>query len=323
MIKVDLVTGFLGAGKTTFIKKYASYLVNQGINIGILENDHGAINVDMLLLNGLRSDKCELEMVAGGCDMDCHRRRFKTKLISMAMSGYERVIVEPSGIFDVDEFFDALRDDPLDNWYEIGNVFCIVDANDIDGLSDRSKYMLVSEMGNAGRIVVSHIGNEDNDEDINDFVHNLTDKLNSLLEKNGCDRVLKDSEIFAKNWDCLDEKDYRKLLNSDYKISSAAKKYSIDDEAYKTLYFLEHELKAKELSYRIKRLFDEESTGLISRVKGFALNNDAQGENRWTQINVTKNSYSESIEESGQEVLIVIGENLNEKAINNILFMIE
>ena len=33
MIKIDLITGFLGAGKTTFIKKYATYLLQQGMNI--------------------------------------------------------------------------------------------------------------------------------------------------------------------------------------------------------------------------------------------------------------------------------------------------
>ena len=50
MVKVDLITGFLGSGKTTFIKKYASWLMKQGQNIGILENDFGAVNVDMMLL---------------------------------------------------------------------------------------------------------------------------------------------------------------------------------------------------------------------------------------------------------------------------------
>ncbi len=58
-------------------------------------------------------DHCTLEMVAGGCDADCHRRRFKTKLIAMGMCGYDRVLVEPSGIFDMDEFFDALHESPL------------------------------------------------------------------------------------------------------------------------------------------------------------------------------------------------------------------
>ena len=74
-------------------------------------------------------DNCELEMVSGGCDADCHRRRFKTKLIAMGMCGYDRVIVEPSGIFDVDEFFDILHEEPLNRWYQIGNVIAIVDSS--------------------------------------------------------------------------------------------------------------------------------------------------------------------------------------------------
>ena len=49
MVKVDLITGFLGSGKTTFIKKYAQYLIDQGYRIGIIENDFGAVNVDIAL----------------------------------------------------------------------------------------------------------------------------------------------------------------------------------------------------------------------------------------------------------------------------------
>ena len=49
MVKIDLITGFLGSGKTTFIRKYAQYLMDAGNNIGILENDYGAVNVDMML----------------------------------------------------------------------------------------------------------------------------------------------------------------------------------------------------------------------------------------------------------------------------------
>ena len=127
-IQIDLITGFLGSGKTTFIKKYAAYFLKQGKKIGILENDFGAVNVDMMLLQDLMSDNCELEMISGGCDEETHRRRFKTKLISMGMCGYDRVLIEPSGIFDVDEFFDVLCEEPLDRWYEIGNVIAIVDA---------------------------------------------------------------------------------------------------------------------------------------------------------------------------------------------------
>ena len=62
----------------------------------------------------------------------------------MGMCGYDRVIVEPSGIFDVDEFFDALHEEPLDKWYEIGNVIAIVDAKLAEDLSAEADYLLAS-----------------------------------------------------------------------------------------------------------------------------------------------------------------------------------
>ena len=90
MIKVDLITGFLGAGKTTFIIQYAKYLLSQGMRIAIIENDFGAINVDRLILQQAFGDDfddaVQLEMVIGGNDLDCHRRRLKTKLITMGMT---------------------------------------------------------------------------------------------------------------------------------------------------------------------------------------------------------------------------------------------
>ena len=150
MITIDLITGFLGAGKTTFIRKYATHLMEQGLNIGILENDHGAVNVDAMLLQDILGEHCTLEMVAGGCDADCHKRRFKTKLIAMGMCGYDRILVEPSGIFDMDEFFDVLHEDPLERWYTIGNVITIVDVSQPLPLSETSRYLLASQASEAG-----------------------------------------------------------------------------------------------------------------------------------------------------------------------------
>ena len=125
MIKIDLITGFLGSGKTTFIRKYAKHFLDKGKKICILENDFGAVNVDRMLLQDLMSDNCEIEMVSAAYDKDCHKRRFKTKLISMGMQGFDRVIVEPSGIYDIDEFFDVIREEPLDRWFEIGSVIYV------------------------------------------------------------------------------------------------------------------------------------------------------------------------------------------------------
>ena len=155
MIKIDLITGFLGSGKTTFLKKYAAWLVSRGEKIGILENDLGPVNVDMMLLKSLEGENCELEMISGGCDRETHRRRFRTKLIAMGMSGYDRVLVEPSGIYDTDEFFDALHEEPLDRWYETGSVIAVVDAKLEPDLSEAADYILASEAACAGCILIS------------------------------------------------------------------------------------------------------------------------------------------------------------------------
>ena len=55
MVQVDLITGFLGAGKTTFLRRYVRYLVAQGHNVCILENDFGAVNVDAMLVQDLHN----------------------------------------------------------------------------------------------------------------------------------------------------------------------------------------------------------------------------------------------------------------------------
>ena len=120
MVQVDLITGFLGSGKTTFLRRYVQYLVAQGHSVCILENDFGAVNVDAMLLQDLIGEHCDIETISGGCDCDTHQRRMRTKLIAMAMRGFDRVVVEPSGIFDVDEFFDILRDDPLFKYVQNG-----------------------------------------------------------------------------------------------------------------------------------------------------------------------------------------------------------
>jgi len=207
MVKVDLITGFLGSGKTTFIKKYAAWLMSQGQNIGILENDFGAVNVDMMLLHDLEGENCELEMVSGGCDADCHRRRFKTKLIAMGMCGYDRVIVEPSGIYDVDEFFDVLHDEPLDKWYEIGNVITIVDAKLEPELSEEADYLLASEAANAGSIILSRA-----EEATKEQIENTIKHLNRALEQVQCKRRL-DREIMRKDGAELSKEDFDKVMS--------------------------------------------------------------------------------------------------------------
>ena len=296
MVKIDLITGFLGSGKTTFIKKYARYLLDQGLNIGILENDFGAVNVDMMLLKDLEGDHCELEMVSGGCDADCHRRRFKTKLIAMGMCGYDRVIVEPSGIFDMDEFFDILREEPLDQWYEIGSVIAVVDAGLDCGQSEAADYLLASEAAGAGCIVLSKVKNVSAEQTETVKAH-----FEQAMKKVGCRRSLF-GHIIASDWEQFTEEDYQRLMNCGYEPASYRKTDAA--AAFDSLFFMNLELTAEELKERTARLFEEPGCGHILRVKGFVKAEDG----RWLELNATRREQTLAVSPDGQEVLIVIGE---------------
>lgn len=306
MVKIDLITGFLGAGKTTFIRKYAEYLMDKGLSIGILENDYGAVNVDMMLLQDMSGDNCELEMVAGGCDYDCHRRRFKTKLISMGMCGYDRVIVEPSGIYDVDEFFDVLHEEPLDNWYEIGNVITIVDSKLDNDMSVHSDYMLACQLADAGSVILSRTKEADKSDIDNTIVH-----LNNALKNVRCSRVL-DKEIICKDWDTFTEKDYEKILNSGYVMENYTKLFSQDDEGFQSVYYMNKKFTKDELQKIIKEVMDDKKCGNIFRVKGFMKISD----NSWIQLNATHNKIRIEPIDKGQEVIIIIGEELDKQRLD-------
>ena len=304
MVKVDLITGFLGSGKTTFIKKYARYLMEQGQNIGILENDFGAINVDMMLLRELEGENCELEMVAGGCDKDCYRRRFKTKLIAMGMCGYDRVLIEPSGIFDVDDFFDALHEEPLDRWYQIGNVITVVDASLEKTLSKEADYVLASEVANAGCVLLSKTQDASAEEIRQTVAH-----LNRALQEIHCSRVLKD-EVICKDWEDFTEKEFKKILESGYLVEDYEKLYADQDEIFQTLFFMDEKIAVSKAKHAAKKIFEDPACGGVLRIKGFL----QDGEN-WLELNATQHEISLTPIGAGPDVLIIIGEKLNEEKI--------
>lgn len=305
MIKVDLITGFLGSGKTTFIKKYAKYWMDRGCRICILENDYGAVNVDMMLLQELEGDQCGLEMVAGGCDYDCHRRRFKTKLISMGMCGYDRVLIEPSGIFDVDEFFDVLYEEPLDRWYEIGNVIAVVDAKLEESLSGASDYLLASEVADAGLVILSKTQEAEARQIENTLAH-----LNRAMEQVRCARRFGD-EVLCKPWEEFTSGDWERVSSCGYVMESYEKTVFEDEHGYSSVYFMNVRMTVQELKNRVERLLRDPGCGNIVRVKGFMLTEDGG----WIELNATRQSITVQPIGKGQEVIIVIGEGLSEDKI--------
>ncbi|MCD7807683.1 MAG: GTPase (G3E family) [Lachnospiraceae bacterium] len=302
MIKIDLITGFLGAGKTTFLKKYADYLIRQGQHICILENDFGAVNVDMMLMQDTLCDSCDLEMVAGGCDKDCHIRRFRTKLIAMGMRGFDRVIVEPSGIFDVDEFFDVLREEPLDQWYEIGSVITVVDAGLEEELSDAGEYLLAAQAANAGCILFSKCQTV-SEKQLNGSIEHLKRALKGA----GCSRDVEDT-ILCKPWEQLTDGDMERIGNSGVCHADFEKYWFDQEKEFQTLYFMNQPFSGETLTAKVKEALENPAYGNVERIKGFA--RDGEG---WLQCNATRESFSLEPIAMGQEIIIVIGERLDQE----------
>ncbi|MGP1613261.1 MAG: GTP-binding protein [Catonella sp.] len=306
MIKIDLVTGFLGSGKTTFIKKYAKYFLDKGLKIGILENDYGAINIDLMLLGDLLGENCELEMIIGGGDLLTHKRRFRTKLIAMAMSGYDRVIVEPSGIFEPEELFDLLSEEPLDRWYEVGSVITIVDVSFETELSASSEYLLAVQLASAGAVVFSRqesckYGN----------LKETTRYLNSLLAKIKCKRKIGEEDIVPSEQK-FEGCDFRRIASKNYVISDYEKQF-FEIKDYSSIFIMNSNLTKHQLTEKAKNIFEKSvKFGRVIRIKGFIEENG-----RYFFINMTKNTMEINSIEKGQNILIIIGEELNEDEIKN------
>ncbi|MGN0255285.1 MAG: GTP-binding protein [Chordicoccus sp.] len=367
MPKIDLITGFLGSGKTTFIRHYAKYLLSRGERVCILENDYGSINVDALLLNDLLGDNCDLEMVTAPVgDYDCHRRRYKTKLITLGMLGYTRVIVEPSGIYDVDEFFDVLHDDPIDRLYEPGSVLAIVDARLPEKLSDESEYMLVSQTADAGRVILSRTEDASPEE-----IRGAVAHLNRAMERFKCRRrfSLPENEVPAgkgaeeenpqsdasvhsaktqrpdphsavvlKDWKDFADDDLRSLADAGILLSSHVKMPLEDGNGFDSLFSYNVHMTAAQLRETVKKMFHDRKCGHIMRIKGFipasqaglkdgfsvetsetAAAEKSESGPAWYEVNATRDGLELKPSEAGQEVLIVIGEHLDDKTVHEYL----
>ena len=323
MTKVDLITGFLGAGKTTFILEYVKELVQRGERIGVIENDYGAINVDLLLLHEELGDKCRLEMVIGG-DPDCHRRRLKTKLIAMGIDRYDRVIVEPSGLFDVDEFMDLLYEEPLEHMLRLENVIAVVDADAVRqqvelrkkedaadgraGYSEETRYILAEELTKAGCVLLSK-----SEELSPEGEAEVTDYLNECLLEVGCKRSLSEKDILVKREGRIDEAGWERILSAGSRDAAYVKKNILKEGTYRSVFFFHVTLPDIPVDELMRQIFTDPECGNPVRIKGFV----PDGTDGWIMINATKEQTEVEKSSVGQPVIIVIGERINEDKIGS------
>ena len=141
-------------------------------------------------------------------------------------------------------------------------------------------------------------------------VQKVTAHLNRALEKIGCSRRLKE-EVFAKDWKDFTEDDFAKIMSSGYQIESFRRAQGSEKDGFQTLYFMNLNRTEEQLITIVKEMFQDKSCGNIFRVKGF-MKNISGG---WMELNATVQKMTVRPIQEGQEVLIVIGEALEENKI--------
>ena len=311
-MRVDLITGFLGSGKTTFIRRYLAYLKSQGERVHIIENEFGSVGVDARLL---REEDCTIDDLSGCCMCCTGRDKFMAMLINSATEGCDRVLVEPSGIYDVDEFFSVMSADAVKAHCEIGSILTIVDAGmDEKHLTKESGYLMYAQLLAAGTVIVSktQLYPEGTAEE-------TIKRLNRLIEEDGGGRVLKDTpaedhpgDVCKKEWDAFTPEDFERFNMSGYRHPAHARHKMAHQEIFMSMMLAGRCAGEEDLEERIRRLFEDPSRGNVLRVKGHI--RDLEG--NWYEVNSTpQKGEIRPVSDIRRGLLVVIGQNLDEPAI--------
>ena len=125
MTKIDIISGFLGAGKTTLIKK----LINEaltGEKLVLIENEFGEIGIDA---GFLKETKVEIKELNQGCICCSLQGDFATALTEIKTKyNPTRIIIEPSGVGKLSDIVKAVVDANLSD-VKLNALVCVCDAN--------------------------------------------------------------------------------------------------------------------------------------------------------------------------------------------------
>lgn len=126
-IAVTIVTGFLGAGKTTFINQLLKN--NPDTQFALVENEFGDVSVDTKLIKGL--DASQMFELKQGCICCTISDEYELVLQELAerFPNVEHLLIETTGVADpahvIRPFF---RDEKLHKIYQFNGTICLVDA---------------------------------------------------------------------------------------------------------------------------------------------------------------------------------------------------
>ncbi|WP_367569405.1 CobW family GTP-binding protein [Lacrimispora sp.] len=152
MTKIDIISGFLGAGKTTFIKKLLQEAI-VGEQVVLIENEFGEIGID----GGFLKDAgIEIREMNSGC-ICCSLVGDFGKSLEEVLTKYhpDRVIIEPSGVGKLSDVMKAVIDVASELEVTLNSAVTIVDAQKCRMYRKNFGEFFNNQIENAGTIVLS------------------------------------------------------------------------------------------------------------------------------------------------------------------------
>ena len=152
MTKIDIISGFLGAGKTTFIKKLLEEAIS-GEQVVLIENEFGEIGIDG---GFLKNSGIEIREMNSGC-ICCSLVGDFGKSLAEVLTKYkpDRIIIEPSGVGKLSDVMKAVRDVAAEIEVTLNSAVTIVDVAKCRMYMKNFGEFFNNQIENAGTVVLS------------------------------------------------------------------------------------------------------------------------------------------------------------------------
>ena len=155
MTKIDIVSGFLGAGKTTLIQKLLKEVLHD-TKVVLIENEFGEIGIDG---GFLKESGVEMKEMNSGCICCSLVGDFGASLQEV-LSTYapERILIEPSGVGKLSDVIRAVQNVKTDVEVSLSSAVVVVDASKCKMYAKNFGEFFLNQIENAGLIILSRTG---------------------------------------------------------------------------------------------------------------------------------------------------------------------
>ncbi len=151
-VKIDIFSGFLGAGKTMLIKKLVSENLYKE-KIVIIENEFGEVGIDGTIL---KKSNIDVKEINGGC-ICCTVSSDFSKAIKEVIEKFnpQRIIIEPSGVGKLSDVLKVCKDEEIKKIAQLNMVITVIDGMKFDIYVKNFAEFYRNQIQNAKVLVIS------------------------------------------------------------------------------------------------------------------------------------------------------------------------